>query len=185
MRQRKKQNWILGAVAGLGIILILGVLWVFSLGFRFLDYHDKEDGFFMKYPDQWTFDNSAEGASVIFFAPLENELDNFKENVNVVVQDISKNPMTLNQYTGLAIRQMEAVFGNNLVTLESEPTRFAGQKGYRFVFLGKGSDLELKYLISWTIKDMKAYQVTYTAIAAHYDKHLSKVKKMFRSFRIE
>ena len=124
-------------------------------------------------------------AAVLFYSPQENDLDFFKESVNVVVQDISGNPLNLKEYSQLAIEQMKVVFGDNMVIFESAPTFFADQSGYKLIFVGKGPETDLRYMSVWTIKGLTAYQVTYTALNSQYERYISKVKKMLKSFRIE
>jgi hypothetical protein len=138
----------------------------------------------MKYPTSWSLEKDKNNAAVIFYSPEENELDFFMENVNVVVQDIARNPMDIDKYSSTAIKQMEAVFGDNLIIIESEPMYFADREGYKFVFKGKTPETELQYMSVWTISGLTAYQVTYTALASQYERHLPKVKKMIGSFRL-
>jgi len=183
--QRKKHKIITGIVAGIGIILILSVAWVTSREYRFKRYKNNRNNFSIKYPASWALEENINGAAVIFYSPQENDLDYFKENVNVVVQDISRNPLNLKEYSELAIEQMEVVFEENLIILDSAPAFIADQAGYKFVFIGKGPETDYKYMSVWTIDGLTAYQVTYTALASQYERHLSNAKRMIRSFRIE
>jgi len=183
--QRKKQYIIISIVAGIGIILIVSGAWVVSREYRFRSYTNDEYGFSINYPALWSLEENTNGTAVLFYSPQENDLDFFKENVNVVVQDISGNPLNLKDYSQLAIEQMEAVFEDNMIILESEPTFFAGQSGYKLVFIGKSPETDLRYMIVWTVKGLTAYQVTYTALNSQYERYISKVKKMLKSFRIE
>ncbi len=183
---RRQKNTLIAAIVGLlGIILILSVVWVVSKEHRFRKYHNKRGGFSISYPATWAYEENKGGAAIIFFSPKENDLDFFKENVNVVVQDISANPMELKEYSELAIKQMELVFADNFVLLDSGVTFLSGQGAYKIVFLGKGPDTELKYMSAWTIKGHTAYQVTYTALSSQYDRYLLQVKRMLISFRID
>jgi hypothetical protein len=152
--------------------------------YRLREYRHEHKKFALKYPALWAFEENKDGAAVIFFSPIENDLDFFRENVNVVVQESEEGPMTLKEYSETAIKQMEMVFGNNFVLLESTPIRFAGREGYRIVFLGKGPDTELKYMCVWTLEGAVSYQLTYTALSSQYDRYLSQMKRMARSFRI-
>ena len=185
MNQRQKKTFIAGVAALLGVVLILGVVLVISKEHRFKDYHNRAGGFSISYPATWAFEENKGGAAVIFFSPKENELDFFKENVNVVVQDISGKPMELIAYTNLAIKQMQMVFEDNFVIIESGPAFVAGQGAHKLIFIGKGPDTELKYMSVWLIKDLSAYQITYTALSSQYDRYIGKMKKMVRSFRID
>ena len=175
---------IFNSIAGIGVVCILIMLWIFSKEHRFNRYSDDHYHFSIKYPTSWSFEKNKNKAVVIFYSPEESELDFFMENVNVVVQDISRNPMSIEKYSSTAIKQMEAVFSDNMIILESEPMYFAGREGYKFVFRGKTPETELQYMSVWAINGLTAYQVTYTALASQYERHLPKVKKMIRSFRI-
>jgi len=185
LQRRKRQNIIIIITASVGIILILSALWIVSKEHRFKKYQNDQYGFSIKYPASWALKENVNEADVIFYSPVENELDFFRENVNVVVQDISGNPMNLEEYSETAIEQMEAVFGENLLTIESGPTYIAKQGGYKYVFIGKTPETELKYMTVWLIRGLDSYQLTYTSLASQYDQYLSKVKRMFKSFRID
>lgn len=169
----------------LGITLILGVVWIASKEHRYSKYQDEFGGFAISYPATWSWEENKGGAAVIFFSPKENELDIFQENVNVVVQDISGNPMELRAYSDLAIKQMQLVFEDNFIIVESGPTFVAGQAGHKLIFIGKGPDTDLKYMSVWLIKDLTAYQITYTALASNYDRYVGKMKHMVRSFQVD
>jgi len=183
--RRQKQNIINGVVAGVGIILILSGAWVVSREYRFKSYKNKEYGFSIKYPALWALEENKNGAAVIFYSPQENDMDFFKESVNVVVQDISGNPMNIKKYSKLAVEQMEAVFEDNMIIFESKPTFFADRSGYKLVFVGKGPEVDYKYMSVWTIEGLTAYQVTYTSLNSQYEHYISKVEKMLESFHIE
>ena len=185
MNQRQKLTLITAVAALLGIVLILSVVWVVSEEQRFSHYRNKKGGFSIRYPASWAYEENLGGAAVIFFSPQENDLDFFKESVNVVVQDLSANPMELKPYSEIAIEQMRLVFKDNFVILESGLTFISGQPGYKLIFLGKGPENELKYMSVWTIKNQTAYQVTYTALSSQYDRYQLKVKRMLSSFRID
>lgn len=185
MKQRQKRALITGCVGILGIILIMGVIWIVSKEHRFNKYHNKAGGFSISYPATWSYEENKGGAAVIFFSPKENELDFFKENVNVVIQDISANPLDLNAYTALAIKQMRLVFEDNFVVIESAPAFVAGRGAHRLVFIGKGPDTELKYMSVWTLDGMTAYQITYTALSSQYDRYVGEMKRMVSSFRVD
>jgi len=184
MNRQKKQNLSVGIIAGVGVILIIGGILIFSLGFRFSKYKNNKEGYSIKYPSNWSIDKNEKDATVIFLSPKDNELDIFRENVSVIVQNISNNPLDLNSYSKLAIKQMTAVFEDNLVILDSGQVRFAKSKGFRFEFIGMGKQDDMHFLIYWTIRGLKAYQVTYTALNPYYKDHLLKVKMMINSFKI-
>ncbi len=181
----QKRNLAAGITAAIGIVLILIVVISNSHKYRFKRYRNADKGFSIKYPFLWSYEENKNGAAVIFSSLRDGNSDFFLENVNVVVQDLSKKPKELKKYTETAIMQMEAVFGESMTVLESEPIHIAGRKGYKFDFLGKTPKDTLHYTSVWVLDGHTAYQITYTSLSAQYSKYRSKVKTMINSFRLE
>jgi len=148
-------------------------------------YTDEEAGFIIKYPTTWLVSEKHSGTNVLFLAQKQNEADRFRENVSVVVQDLSSNPMGLNKYTDIAIDQMETVLGNEIEPLKSKLTYIDGHAGHRYVFRVPLPNFTLKYHIVWTVYGIKAYQITYTSLEQDYEKHLRIYKSMVKSFKIK
>lgn len=185
MRSRQRQTLAFSIIGGIGLFLILMTVWLYLRQHKFLKYENKLYTFSLKYPAAWAYAENQGGAAVIFYAPAESGLDTFKENVNIVIQDISQSPRSLEEYTKIAIRQMQVVFEQNLEILESESTLIDGRAAHRFVFLGKSPQVDLRFMCLWTLVDMTAYQITYTAIDAKYDKYIGEVKSLVRSFKMK
>ncbi len=184
MRHRQKQTIIASVTAAIGLGLILTAGWFFLKPYRSLGYENGQYGFALQYPAAWSFAENQGGAAAIFYSPKENALDIFKENVNIVVQDISRNPMTLEKYTETAIAQMNAVFGINIEILVSTRISIDNRPAHQFIFIGKGPDGNLQYQCRWTLVGTTAYQITYTALASGYQKHLAQAERVMNSFRI-
>lgn len=185
--QRRKRQTIIAAISGvIGLLMILGVGWIYFKQYRLLNYENSRYGFSLKYPVTWSFGENQGGAVAIFYSPKENALDLFRENVNIVVQDLSRQEdMTLKKYTETAIKQMQVVFGTNLQILDSSPTMVSNGAGHQFAFIGKGDQGEINYLCRWTIVGTTAYQITYTGKSLGYPKHLAQAQRIMKSFRID
>lgn len=183
--QRRQRQTIIAAISGvIGLMMILAVGWIYSKQYRLLSYDNSRVGFSLKYPVTWSFGEDINGAAAIFYSPKENALDTFRENVNVVVQDLSVKPMDLEEYTKTAIIQMQAVFETNLQIIDSSPIMVANEPGHQFVFIGKGPDGEIYYLCRWTVVGTSAYVLTYTGKSLGYPKHLAQARRIMKSFRI-
>ena len=164
------------------LIVIVGIGMYFYNGFRFLIYVNQPNGIQMAYPVDWSVKENINGATVIFYSPLENELDFFKENINLVIQDISKHPMTLEEYSKIAVDQMKLVFEKNMKIEELSDTTLDGLRAKKLVFIGKGPQADLKYMSVWAIDGTTVYQLTYLAIASQYNQYLLKIKYMLSTF---
>ena len=64
-----------------------------------LTYDSPDHGIRIKYPAEWTKDEQIPNAVVVFFAPMEGPSDIFLDNVNIIVQDLSAQPTTLDEFT--------------------------------------------------------------------------------------
>jgi len=112
MKRRQRQMLLISIVLVVGLCLILGTLLYLKSENKFLKYKDPYGQFTIKYPAEWEAMQDYGGAAVVFASPQENALDADRENVNIVIQDLSANPMTLDQYTELAIKQINLVLAN-------------------------------------------------------------------------
>ena len=185
MLRRQTQPFVLGIFIGISLVLIFYVLGSFAQKHSLKKYKSFKDKFSISYPFDWGMRENVEGASVVFFSPMENEFDIFQENVNIVVQEVPEKLTDLDKYTETAIRQMKAVFKDKLIVLESAPAHLSGFPAHKFLYLGKGPETELKIMHIWTIRGKYAYQFTYSAISSKFDQYVNKVEKMLRSFKIE
>ena len=165
------------------LVVMAGVFYYFVAVFRFEKYVNQNHHFQIRYPADWSFNENVNGATVIFYSPLDNQLDFFKENINIVVQDISASPMTLEEYSKVAVDQMKLVFGKNMEIKELSNTTVNGLPAKKLVFVGKGPQAELKYMSVWAMDNSTVYQLTYLAVASQYDKYLWKILAMINSFK--
>jgi serine/threonine-protein kinase len=150
---------------------------------NFLIYENKVEGIKIGYPADWTKKEQYMESVVAFLSPKESPSDTFQENVNIIVQDLSAQPMTLEEYTELSINQIGQLVTNANI-IESEATSLANNPGHKLVYTGIQGEYELKWMQIWTIKDNKAYIITYTAQIDKYSDFLEPVKQMIDSFEI-
>ena len=123
------------------------------------------------------------GSVVAFLSPIEGTSDDLQENVNILVQDLSAQPMTLDEYTDLSLGQIEQ-FVTDAVILDSSAATLAGNPGHKAVYTGKQGQYDLQWMQVWTVKNDKAYVISYTAEATEYSAVLATVQEMIESFEI-
>ncbi|MFA5088684.1 MAG: PsbP-related protein [Candidatus Omnitrophota bacterium] len=187
---RERQTILFSALIAAGIALILAAVFFLMPREKFSVYTNPSAGVSIRYPDSWELRDTDLGMPdvvVVFVSPKENELDVFQENVSVIIQDLSSDPMTLGQYTKRAVAQILGVFKDSVEMVESKSVKLAGLPGYKFLYRGKDpSDPSiLKFVHFWTIKNDKAYQITYGSLGPSFEKRLGAVNAMVRSFRIK
>jgi hypothetical protein len=138
-------------------------------------YENPTYGIQIQYPSDWgRLDLSfLQDSADIDFYPLSDV--SLAKNLKIQVENLPFHNMTLEEYTNTQINPTE----ENL--LESNTTTLADIPGYKIVFTNVAG---LKTMQVWTIKDDKAYIITYVAKEEDYENDLQIVQKMINSFEI-
>ena len=142
---------------------------------KFITYDNPTFGVRIQYPSDWgRLDLSfLQDSADIDFYPLADT--SLAKNLKIQVKNLPFHNMTLEEYTNTQINLLE----ENL--LESSTTTLADIPGYKIVF----TNIEgLKTMQVWTIKDDKAYIITYVAKEEDYENDLQIAQKMIDSFEI-
>lgn len=134
----------------------------------------------MLYPSSWA--KQEKSNAIFFLSPKENEKDMFQENVNLMLQDLSQQPMSLEQYTELTKKQVTDNFGAAAIVSLKNIT-IAGQQAKEFVYNMNYQGRSLKLKQYWLIKGNVAYLFSYTAEPSKYEKYETIVTEMIKSFK--
>jgi serine/threonine-protein kinase len=142
---------------------------------KFVIYDNPTFGVRIQYPSDWgRLDLSfLQDSADIDFYPLADT--SLAKNLKIQVKNLPFHNMTLEEYTNSQINPLEEKL------LESNTTTLAGIPGYEIVFT---SVQGLKTMQVWTIKDDKAYIITYVAKEEDYENDLQVAEKMIDSFEI-
>ncbi len=140
--------------------------------------YTSTQGFSITYPSDWGKPQELEDGFVGFATPTKNE----SENLNVQVVNLSASD-TLETVKEDVISNARGYDDFNEIMAHN--TTLAGLPAYKIVFTATTDDGDqLKALQTWTVKDGKAYIITYQGATSNYDKHLSAAQKMIDSFQI-
>jgi len=127
----------------------------------YLTYVNSSFGFRIKYPPDWSTQAGSAGAAIAFVSPAQGSSDSFRENVNVLVEDLADPSMSLGQYTDTSLRQAKTAI-DAFRLLRSAPATLASRSAERVIYLGQiGRDLKFESV--WLVEKGRAYVVTYTA----------------------
>jgi hypothetical protein len=180
---RRKKVLLITAASVVGTLLLGGLIMMAITSSQFKTYSEETYFIKIKYPNNWTAAPGYEGTVVTFLSPQEDALDTYQENFNIAVKDLSKTPMTLDEYTQTAIKQLAWLFKANLEVVESKPVTISGQRGYKYVSQSP-NPTGIIMTIFWFIKNDQAYTITYVASRPQYEKYRAKFDEMVRSFSI-
>lgn len=125
----------------------------------------------MDYPKEWELDESGQMMTTfILFADVDDESDLFKENINLIQQDLAEydmQGMTLKQYVDLTLAQLPAYMQNYALIGQREETR-NGLTYHELVYKGEQGSFTLQFKQRLYLINDVAYILTFTAEEERY-----------------
>jgi hypothetical protein len=146
-------------------------------------YVNPSANFTIDHPVGWKRQDKDQVAIVAFIAPSEST-DGFAENLNVGIDDRSKQSLSLDEYTNITNADMPNIIPDFKV-IDFNKTLLDGQPAYQMVYTGTQPGRELKWYQVWSMKEKKVYIVTYTALAGTYDKYFPAALESIKSFHFQ
>lgn len=134
------------------------------------------------YPESWS--KQEKSNAVFFLSPKKNDKDLFQENVNIILQDLSLQPMNLEQYTELTKKQVIDNFGKTAIISLKDIT-ISNQKGKEFIYNMSYQGKELKLKQYWFVVNNTAYLISYTAEPKEFNSYETSISKMITGFKIK
>lgn len=151
----------------------------------FLRYDSPAYGIELLYPANWELLENYQGTVAAFRSPAEGPSDAFRENVNVMVGDISAQPMDLDSYVKMNIAELQKSFANFSLAGTRKDT-IDGNDAVRIEFTGDaGNGTQVKWCQVYAIKGTKAYIFTYCAAPDSYVQYIPVVEQILRSIKIK
>ncbi len=147
-----------------------------------LTYENAVYNFMIGYPQDWQAQEADPNSMGLVYGMVPPEEDG-NNPLNYVVVQVEPLPSgaTLAQYTqGLVqtMRQSNA----NLQILSTKTTTLGGNPANELVISAQDQNNFLKVLKVYTIKDDKAYIITYNALSENYDYYLETAREVILSF---
>lgn len=123
---------------------------------QFKTYTSRELKFSMKIPEDWMVQKEEGG--LYFLSNPTDEKDQVRENINVLREDLSGDPKTLEEYTEIALSQTKTMEG--FAFIGSQDITLDGHPGKTVVYRALVRKTPLTFQQAWTVKDDAAYVLT-------------------------
>lgn len=144
-----------------------------------------EEKYEIKYPKSWELNsNGMMGTKFILFSPVANEKDQFRENVNLIIQDLTGYNLTLNQYTEISVQQIKATFPGSEMTA-NEKLKGESFEFQKLIYTGKQGDFDLKFEQYFWIVDQEAFVLTLTCEVSEFDNYQFLGETILNTFKIK
>lgn len=160
---------------------------------NFTSYNNTELGIYLQYPANWSkmeekFDANVNVIS--FISTPENDTDTFTENVNIAIEPLQNESITLEEYSNTTLAALSNVF-ENFSLINKENTNLDRVPAIKIIFsitqpqiTDQSRDIDtikqipMKIMQILSVKEGKAYVIIYSAEEAKYDDYLPIIEKM-------
>lgn len=144
----------------------------------------KGDSYSLPYPAAWDLQQTRPGLECIIFSPLDKLGDSFKENVNLIIQDIANMGIDLDKYMEITEGQLPSQIED--ISIELNERFGEGESAYHVLqYVGTTQGLKLKWKQFIQIVDEKAYVFTYTGSRDGFAGKVADADKMFKGFVVK
>lgn len=142
------------------------------------------DGFSLSYPAGWEInENGNMGAKVMIFSPLESQTDDFRENLNVISENLQGQSMTLEDYVNLSKKNIALLMTNGKI-ISSKKIRQDNRDMYIIDYSGDQGQFHLKFECLIWFNNGSAYVLTFCAKTTTYAKYLPQASQVISSLRV-
>lgn len=139
----------------------------------------------IEYPDNWDENTSGQmGTRFILFSPLESDSDHFRENVNLLIQDLHNEDIDLALYAELSENQVKTLVTDGEILTSKRQNNENGAH-HKLIYNGKQGIFELRFEQYFWIIDDKAYVLTFTSEQDKYDMYKADSDKILKSFQLK
>lgn len=145
---------------------------------------DKTD-YTIQYPDDFELNTSGQmGMSFILLSNKTSPQDEFRENVNLVIQDLTGQNTDLNKYVEISEGQIKSMITNSNI-IESKRIKDGNMESQKVIFTGFQGQFNLKFEQHYWIVNNKAYVLTFTAEVNEFENYKEISEKIINSFKIK
>ena len=145
----------------------------------------EDKSYSVKYPSDWEVNSTGMmGTSFILFSPLTETQDNFKENVNLLIQDLSAYDLNLDKYVEISVGQIKTMVTNSNI-LESKTIKSEFGEYQKMIYTGEQGMFKLKFEQYYWVKNNNAYVLTFTSELDKYLNYKEIGEAILNSFEIK
>lgn len=143
----------------------------------------NEREFSVSYPKDWDLDQKGQmGTSFILFSKPSSPQDLFRENVNLLIQNLAGMNINLDKYVEISEEQIKTMIANSQLI---ESKRMSGAIPFhKEIYTGDQGILKLKFEQYYWVKDEKAYVLTFTSEVNQFDAFKQAAEAILKSFKL-
>lgn len=142
----------------------------------------NESTYSIQNPDNWELNTEKSmGTSFIIFSEQTSSEDKFRENINLIIQNLEGYNLNLDDYVAISEEQISKMVTNGKI-IDSKRSNKNNTEFQKVIFTGKQGLFQLKFVQYYFIKDEKAYVLTFTCEEIQYEKYIFITDQILDSF---
>lgn len=144
-----------------------------------------ESNFVVQYPSSWELNQSGQqGTTFIVLSAMESADDKFRENVNLIIQDLTGHNLGLDEYTVISTDQIRHMIPNSSI-LENKKMSTANHEFQKVIYTGEPGTYKLKFEQYYFVIDKQAFVLTLTCEQDKFDQFEEVGERILKSFRLK
>ena len=145
-----------------------------------------DQDFTLRYPPNWTLDQSGLlGSNFFLFAPLDAGRDTFRENFNLIINDLSEYPGISLAEMAEGARQQITNMVDSVKVLEFKEMEDGFDKYYLVEYSGRQNKFNLHWRQHYWLAHNKFYVLTFTAEEHQDARYLPLAQLVLSSFYLK
>lgn len=150
-------------------------------------FYSPEAGTSIRYPSTWQAQNLIQHEGnltliVMFLSP--GELGHIRENANLVLEDLTDQNTTLDEYTRLGLEKEAEIF-ENFTLLSNERTVIAGQTAQQVSFRATANGLDMTFRQVWFFRRGQVHVWTFADETSRFASHIGTFEAMLESLVVD
>ncbi len=144
----------------------------------------SKDNYSISYPNNWEINSTGQmGTSFLILSPVESEQDQFRENVNLLIQDMSAYNIDLNEFVSISEGQIKTMITNGSL-VSSERIKTGKNDYHKVIYTGDQGIYKLKFEQYYWVINKKAYILTLTCETNQFEAYQNVGEAILNSFKL-
>lgn len=141
--------------------------------------------YMIQYPDSFDLDLSGQmGASFFLFSQLTSKQDLFRENINLIKQNLSGQNISLDNFAELSENQIRTMVTNPDI-IESKRVKSGNSEFQKMIYSGVQGQYKITFEQYYLISKSYAYVLTFTSESNQYDQYKAVGEQIMNSFKLK
>ncbi|WP_296313473.1 PsbP-related protein [Winogradskyella sp. UBA3174] len=146
-----------------------------------------KDNYAVSYPKDWISSEQKPQPSMVFLLMSDEKSQNedkFRENINLTLEDLTLQTLSLEDYSKLSIDQITGQIPSAKV-ISNESIKIDGWEAIAVIWTADfGNGMALKFKQIFLINNGKAYILTFSSTTTEYDEYIEVGDKILNSFKL-